>query len=116
MGELFHQRVELELEILAFPNVVLPRYDQCSEETAFAGYDIEDEIWNAIGIKTTLDNMRRFLIDVEEWLRQPCPEHSLNGFEFNPTDGPVCRANFLVTEEAYLNGVDDAAEATAELN
>ena len=63
-----------------------------------------------IGDGVQLINQERFLGDILNWAQQPIPVTSDAGYDFDPTDGPVCRANFLENEDLYLGSTNQQAE------
>ena len=54
-------------------------------------------------------NQEEFLTKIAEWLSQDLPS-SLNGYNFLPTDGPVCREKFIENEQQVKDLEPDAEE------
>ena len=70
-----------------------------------AGFVVQRNIVNVLGARVNFENQRSFLLNIENYLQQSLTE-SFFGYEFDPRDGPVCRANFRMFEEILDVGRD----------
>ena len=117
MDAIWRQRVAfgIEFEVAITYAVPEPPLESCTLETI--------EAWNALvaalfanvaNIEKVL-NQEVFLTRVGDYLSQPLPS-SHTGYEFLPTDGPICRSTFIELETIYVDSKDQIVAETAEFD